>query len=203
MLVRSPRQPRRPAHSGDGRGRHQGNFCQPGPGGSLERTVPRGACFRGRLYSGPAGNGSRLAFGVRADLRNPAELDATYRIYDFDRLENGRLRPLHLDQALEVIRFDERPAVTRQGGRSRQTLGGAVVEPLVSDSDYTVDRIEINSSFAVAEEDRFQVFSMVGGAGRIIHAGKEYPVKAGETWFLPAGLKAEIRGLVTTLRSTV
>jgi mannose-6-phosphate isomerase len=129
--------------------------------------------------------------------------DATYRIYDFDRLENGRLRPLHLDKALDVIHFDEQPRITHQGTRPRRSLAGAEVEPLVEDPYYTVDLIEVAASFSAGAEDRFQVFSILKGNGVIAHRGVDYAVSAGETWLLPAGLMAELRGRVTVLRSAV
>jgi len=128
--------------------------------------------------------------------------DTTYRIYDFDRLENGGLRPLHLDRALEVIRFEE-PRISRFGTRLRKPVAGAVLEPLVSDPNYTVERIEVTGRFVQAPEDRFRVVSILEGVGLIVHAGTGYPVKAGETWFLPAGLAVVIEGPVTLLRSTV
>lgn len=132
--------------------------------------------------------------------------DTTYRIYDFDRLENGKLRPLHLDKALDVINFAEEPRIFRAGTRTRKTLPGAVVEPLVKDPYYTVDRIEITDSFVQAAEERFLVYSVLEGTGRLIHGGKDYPVKAGETWFLPAGLGVEWRSgssPLAALRSSV
>jgi len=129
--------------------------------------------------------------------------DTTYRIYDFDRLENGKLRPLHLDKALDVIHFGEKPRVTHPEDRSRQVLSGAVVEPLVTDPYYTVDRIEVSSSFPLAAEDRFRVLSVLSGEGSILHGATRYPVAAGETWFLPAGLTAEVSGRVELLRSVV
>ena len=129
--------------------------------------------------------------------------DTTYRIYDFDRLENGKLRPLHLDRALEVIRFDEGPRLTHAGARVRKRIAGAILEPLVAESNYTVERLEVTATFVQAPEDRFRIISILEGAGHLLHAGTDYPLKAGDTWFLPAGLAVEVRGPVTVLRSTV
>lgn len=129
--------------------------------------------------------------------------DTTYRIYDFDRLENGKLRPLHLDKALEVINFTEEPRVFRAGTRERRPVAGAVVESLVKDPYYTVDRIEVDGTFTPGREDRFVVLSVLEGAGQVVHDGKAYAVKSGETWFLPAGLSVAVEGQVTLLRSRV
>lgn len=129
--------------------------------------------------------------------------DTTYRIYDFDRLENGRLRPLHLDKASQVIRFDEEPRLFRAGQRTRTPVPGAVVEPLVTDPQYTVDRLDVSGTFTQSPEDRFRVWSIVEGQGALVHQGREYPVKAGETWFVPATLAVAARGTLGILRSTV
>ncbi len=132
--------------------------------------------------------------------------DTTYRIYDFDRLENGKLRPLHLEKALDVIHFTEEPRIFRAGTRTRQSFPGAVVEPLVRDPYYTVDRIEITGSFTQAAEERFLVYSVLEGAGTLGHGGQDYRVAAGETWFLPAGLAVEWKAgaaQLVVLRSSV
>jgi len=129
--------------------------------------------------------------------------DTTYRIYDFDRLENGQLRPLHLDKALEVIDFASEPRLFRKGTLPRKTVPGAVVEALVKDPYYTVDRIEVTGRFAEAAADHFKVFSILEGRGQLVHAGGTADLAAGETWFLPAGLAVEVTGPVTILRSFV
>jgi len=129
--------------------------------------------------------------------------DTTYRIYDFDRLENGVKRDLHLDKALEVIDFGAEPRLKRAGTRPRTPVEGGLLEPLVADPYYTVDRLEVTGRFPVAAEDRFRVFSILEGRGSFVHGGKDYPVAAGETWLLPAGVGGGLSGPVTVLRSVV
>jgi mannose-6-phosphate isomerase len=129
--------------------------------------------------------------------------DTTYRIYDFDRLENGVKRPLHLEKALEVIDFASEPRLFPAGTRPRKPVDGAVIEPLVKDPYYTVERIEVTGSYTEAAEDRFRVYSILEGTGNLVHQGKSYPVKAGETWFLPAGLAVTLSGTTAVLRSVV
>jgi len=73
----------------------------------------------------------------------------------------------------------------------------------VKDPYYTVDRIEVTGSYTEAAEDRFRVYSILEGTGNLVHQGKSYPVKAGETWFLPAGLAVTLSGTTAVLRSVV
>lgn len=129
--------------------------------------------------------------------------DTTYRIYDFDRLENGVKRPLHLDKALDVIGFAEEPRLRRAGTRARQDRDGTILEPLVSDPQYQVDRLEVSTTWTEPVEDRFKVLSILEGGGALIHAGKAYLCEEGQTWLLPAGLDVQIQGIVSLLRSTV
>jgi mannose-6-phosphate isomerase len=128
--------------------------------------------------------------------------DTTYRIYDFDRLENGKLRPLHLDKALDVIRFDDEPRVSRAGTRPRRQVPGALVEALVADPYYTVDRIEVTGTWTEPAEPRFRVYSVLGG-GTLTHDGRAYTLAAGETWLIPAGLTVQVTGPANLLRSVV
>ncbi len=128
--------------------------------------------------------------------------DTTYRLYDYGRLENGKPRALHLDQALAVTRFGE-PLVYREGTRRRFQAAGAVIEPLVVDPHYTVDRVEITGRYSPKKAERFIVWSVIAGAGSLEHEGTSYEVRAGETWMFPAHLTATWTGPLTLLRSTV
>jgi len=129
--------------------------------------------------------------------------DSTYRIYDFDRLENGKPRPLHLEKALDVIHFQEVPKITHAGERTRRSVPGGTIEPLVNDPYYTVDLLEVSGPFSVAAEDRFQVFSVLKGSGSLTHGTQRFPVTAGETWLIPAAVSAELQGSLKLLRSVV
>ncbi|MEI8093425.1 MAG: type I phosphomannose isomerase catalytic subunit [Spirochaetales bacterium] len=127
--------------------------------------------------------------------------DTTYRIYDFDRLDNGKRRELHLDKALQVIRFDRPPVLTHAGQRPTEVVPGAVLEPLVHDEQYSVDRVAVNGTWALAATDNYQILSIVDGGGALVHAGKAYLVQGGETWFLPANLHVVVQGELTVLKS--
>ena len=128
--------------------------------------------------------------------------DTTYRLYDFDRLENGRRRELHVEQALEVIRFDE-PIIRRARTRRRFKADGAVIEPLVVDPHYTVDRVEITGRYHPKAVDKFLVWSVLEGAGQLTHEGTRREIRAGDTWLQPAKTAVIWSGPLTLLRSTV
>jgi mannose-6-phosphate isomerase len=128
--------------------------------------------------------------------------DTTYRLYDFDRLENGKPRELHIDQALEVALFDD-PIIRRAGTRRRFKADGAVLEPLVVDPHYTVDKVEITGRYQPKALDKFLVWSVLEGAGYLEHEGASFEVIAGDTWLQPAKAAVTWTGPLTLLRSTV
>jgi len=60
----------------------------------------------------PAGTVHALGAGlIVAEIQQSS--DCTFRLYDWNRVDaNGQSRPLHVDQALEVIDFDRGPIAT-------------------------------------------------------------------------------------------
>jgi mannose-6-phosphate isomerase class I len=47
------------------------------------------------------------------------------------------------------------------------------------------------------------VLSILEGGGAVVHAGKAWLLREGETWLLPANLEVVIQGELSLLRSTV
>lgn len=129
--------------------------------------------------------------------------DTTYRIYDFDRLENGKPRALHLDKALDVIRFDEEPRIRRQGTRERVNADGAVIEPLVADPHYTVALVEVRGAYYCPPQDSFTVWSVLDGYGTLEFDGLAPTIRTGDTWMVPAGVSVTWMPPLKLLRSSV
>ncbi len=119
--------------------------------------------------------------------------DATYRVYDWDRLgADGKLRPLHIDKAVDVIDF----------GMVRP---GAFVPLGVQDSE-GLRRAEISRCrYFVVEEVRlsagavycgqcdgttFEIWGCVEGAASLHGAGDPLPLPAVRFALLPAALGA-------------
>lgn len=115
-------------------------------------------------------------------LETQQSSDITYRVYDYDRLSEGRPRELHVKQGLEVIEvpFDEQEnqtptlmAHTDQGKKYH----------LVTCQCYTVGQVEVTG---VWEEDfgsRFANVSIIEGDG----VADGIPVKKGSHLIVPAG----------------
>lgn len=127
--------------------------------------------------------------------------DTTYRIYDFDRLVDGKLRELHIDKALEVIDFDGKVEVTTNESRQKISLVGAEKEELVRGKYFNVDKYLIDGEFEDETNKNFKILSILDGEGEIICDNNSYSIKKGDTYFIPAGLKTVLKGKVEILKS--
>lgn len=121
--------------------------------------------------------------------------DITYRIYDFDRLDNGKKRELHLDRAAEVIDFNLIPEVRNTNFKDDE------IRKNISNTDfYSIDRIKILNEF----EDSYKnmlIYSILEGEGVIEYLGESLKVKKGETVLIPANIKVKVKGSLELLRS--
>jgi mannose-6-phosphate isomerase len=85
--------------------------------GTVEQLLQKVFVKPGQCHYLPAGTVHTLSPGlIIAEIQTPS--DTTYRIFDFNRLDkNGKPRPLHIEDALESIHFDnpEKLPVTTAG----------------------------------------------------------------------------------------
>ncbi|WP_372715054.1 class I mannose-6-phosphate isomerase [Ilyobacter sp.] len=127
--------------------------------------------------------------------------DTTYRIYDFDRVIDGEKRELHIDKAADVINFDEHPEITTAETRKTVTLQGALKEEVVRCQYFNIDRLQVEGIYDDPTSPNFRVYSILDGEGKIIHSGKKYSARKGDTYFIPAGLEVSIEGKLDILKS--
>lgn len=127
--------------------------------------------------------------------------DTTYRIYDFDRLENGKKRELHLEKAYETIDFDyvydkNRSCITKK-------YENLEMKELIKCKYFSVELIELNGEFYETHKN-FLVFSILEGQGKLWISDKVYiRINKGDTYFLPANCKVKVEGKLNILKSYV
>ena len=111
--------------------------------------------------------------------------DVTYRLHDY-----GRPRELHLDRAVEVSHFG--PHSARQNAPENTQF-----DLLVSCPYFTTSRLCIsNSTKYIPPSHSFQLFVVTDGSGAI----NGQSVKAGDVWYLEAGVReTEFSGVATFL----
>ncbi|MGL5000439.1 MAG: type I phosphomannose isomerase catalytic subunit [Cetobacterium sp.] len=129
--------------------------------------------------------------------------DTTYRIYDFDRVVDGKKRELHLERAVEVIDFNLTPTITEEKTRTPKILENCIKYNLVENQYFKIERLDISGEFHAPTDDNFKIYSILQGTGKLIYGDRFYPLKSGDTYFIPAGLELYIVGDVQILKSYI
>lgn len=109
--------------------------------------------------------------------------DTTYRIYDW-----GRPRPLHIEQALEVLDFGlVAPEVVKP-----QRLAETPVRELLAECAYfRTERLTLRSGVSVQEActgATFEIWGVLQGAIRLTHSGAPVELAAVDWVLLPAAM---------------
>ena len=83
----------------------------------FEQSIKNGTCADllnkvpvkiGQCHLLPAGTVHAIGAGILiTEIQTPSE--TTFRVFDYNRLQNGKPRQLHIAQALESIHFDQNP----------------------------------------------------------------------------------------------
>lgn len=124
--------------------------------------------------------------------------DITYRIYDFDREENGKKRELHIRDSAEVIDFKRKAEVTNTDfakGENRKNI--------IRKKYYSIDRIKISDTFEDINEDSMIIYSILEGEGSISSNGTILNIKKGESLLVPPYIKVILSGNLEILRTVI
>ncbi len=124
--------------------------------------------------------------------------DITYRIYDFDREENGKKRELHIRDSAEVIDFKRKAEVTNTDfakGENRKNI--------IRKKYYSIDRIKISDTFEDINEDSMIIYSILEGEGSISSNGTVLNIRKGESLLVPPHIKVILNGNLEILRTVI
>ena len=113
-------------------------------------------------------------------LETQQNSDITYRLYDYDRLQNGKPRELHIKKSIDVIQC---PYKATSLDYKEEQLEHAKVIQLVQCEFYTVLKIEVDGKQSFTMKEPFMICSVIEGTGSI--DGIE--VKKGDHFILPHG----------------
>ena len=164
--------------------------------GEMMKTCPVQA---GEAYFIPAGMVHAIGAGILiAEVQQNSDL--TYRIYDYDRRQaDGSLRELHVEKSLDVVRpFSENEVERLQFERGRN---GA----LVNSKYFSVFKRELDGErSAEVGKESFVALLCIGGEGSIVYKGVSYPIRRGDSYFLPAGMgEYTLLGSLTLIEATI
>jgi len=112
--------------------------------------------------------------------------DVTYRLYDWDRIDEntGKPRDLQVEQALACVDFtktDIRPTTP-----VFKPDGPEVHQLLVEDEHFAVLRHTAYAPFTVGKENTPRILVCIEGQGELEYRTEMYPIKMGEVMLLPA-----------------
>ena len=113
-------------------------------------------------------------------LETQQSSDITYRLYDYDRLDNGKPRQLHIEQSIDVIKCPHRDVLS---GGSTMTGKEYDMTELIQCAFYTVSKIKLHGEQDFKQEYPFLNVSIIDGSGEIDGCG----LKKGDHFILPFG----------------
>ncbi len=120
-------------------------------------------------------------------LETQQSSDITYRLYDYDRLQNGKKRELHPDKSLDVITVPS-PAISEQISNCKEQEENSILK-LVSCDRYTVSKVKVSGDFSFKCEAGFVNASVIEGSGRVF----DKDVKKGSHMLITAEGAKDIR----------
>ncbi len=130
--------------------------------------------------------------------------NTTYRVYDYNRLVDGKPRELHVEKAIDVT--DTVPPV-RDGSPDAAPVvnGNATEQALCQCEFFKMDTISVNGNYTLSvTADSFVSLLVLDGAGDLSANGESFSLAAGESIFIPAGCgDVNINGNISLLVSTL
>jgi mannose-6-phosphate isomerase len=140
----------------------------------------------GECHYLPGGTCHALGGGtIVAEVQTPS--DTTFRVYDWGR----KGRELHLDEAMECIRFHQ-SAHTATKPKESTEVGGVVSTVLLETDDFSIERIDIAPAGRCVVEERPAetpvVWMIVNGGGTFTGGGERVRLRTGATILIPATL---------------
>ena len=144
----------------------------------LLRTVPVRA---GDFFRIDPGTVHAIGAGIII-LETQQSSDVTYRLYDYGRLQNGRPRPLHLRQSLDVMTVPacetaERPQLMPTAPQR----GTATLTRLEKCDYFSVYKLDLDGALTLPGPVGFVAVTVLEGTGTV----NGCPVKKGQSFVVP------------------
>ncbi len=115
-------------------------------------------------------------------LETQQNSDVTYRLYDYDRLQNGKPRELHLQKSMDVITVPAKDAA--DSVVSVEGLAKNQLNELYSCAYYKIFKMDVDGAFELHEMEKdwpFLLVSVLEGSGM----ADGYPLKKGDHFIVP------------------
>jgi mannose-6-phosphate isomerase len=155
--------------------------------GTLESLLAGIPVVPGDTIFVPAGTVHTIGAGVML-CEIQEQSDITYRVFDYKRKgPDGKERPLHIREALDVINFGEQSG--RKTDPVRRVERGLVQSYLVACRYFAVEKWEFDSRIGgVTSAGSFELLIFLSGAGHLSWGREATEYARTEVWLLPAAL---------------
>ena len=142
---------------------------------------------RGDCIFIPAGTVHAIGAGlVIGEIQQSS--DTTFRLFDWNRVDkNGAARPLHIEQALEVIDFDRGP-VSPQKPQCVSKMPGVECEQLVACDKFVLNRWKFDEPVKIGGDAKFHLITPVKNSVLVKNDPTDSPLELANTMLLPACL---------------
>jgi len=156
---------------------------------TLESLIARVPVAPGDTVFVPPGTVHTIGAGIML-CEIMEQSDITYRVYDYRRKgPDGRERPLHVKQALDVINFGEQLGEKVQP--VRHAARGLTTDYLAACRYFATERWEFSGRIGgVTSRGSFELLVVLSGSGQLESGGQKQPYSRMQLWFLPASLGA-------------
>jgi len=113
--------------------------------------------------------------------------DITYRLYDYNRKdENGNLRPLHVDDALDAIHYNDADNALISYSKRQNSTNNILSTPY-----FTTNFMDFNHQIEknYTDIDSFVIYICLSGKATIICSEQKETIQTGECVLMPAAIK--------------
>lgn len=123
--------------------------------------------------------------------------NVTYRVYDYNRRgADGKLRPLHVEKAVDVINFKAYEDHTNTG--TFANVAGGKVRHLTGCKYFECRKLDLDGIYAEENNTSFTAINVLKGEGK----ADGNPFKAGDSFFVPCGEKFSLEGKAEIVLTT-
>ena len=155
--------------------------------GTVEESLEHVSLGEGEAIFIPAGTAHTIGPGlVLCEIQQHS--DITYRVFDYNRRDaQGRIRELHIEKALAVMRFGAQICGKLQPLRFENA--GAQETFFVACPYFATDKWEFESGISrTTSGEHFELLIILSGSGRISSPRSEDEYGPAQAWLLPAAL---------------
>lgn len=179
-------------------------FLRRAEDGSICQVLNRVPVARGDVFYILPGTIHAIGAGILiAEIQQNS--NTTFRAYDYQRRgADGKLRPLHLERAAEVLSYE--PIVPEEcRANSGVSFPAYSMREMFSCRYFRAYCLDVRTAADLrCDGQSFQHLLCVENEGLISAGGREYPFRRGDSYFLPAALgEYRISGVCRVLLSRI